>query len=151
MRYQKQPNRWSCFPTAVAIVLGIEVDEIFKQLGHNGSEVCWPELDEPFCRRSFHQQEMVNVCFENGCGMISVSQKLAIAPLGTDDLLYFENPMFGRYVKYYNGVFTGRTQRNQPHALASYGGDIIDPSTGMKTLDKLIIDQFHIIHKLDYR
>jgi len=147
--YQKQPNRWSCFPTAVAIVLGINVQEIFTYLGHDGSERCWKYLNEPFCRRSFHQQEMVNFCFIRGYAMITICEHLAIAPQGSQDHYIFNNPEYSRYVKYHNGVLTGRTSRNIPHAAALLGGHVIDPTTGKIMEENLIIDQFHIIHKLD--
>jgi hypothetical protein len=63
MEIQVQPNRWSCLPTAFAMVLDIPVSQIFDYLGHNGEAIVWPQLEEPRCRRSFHIQEMIDFCF----------------------------------------------------------------------------------------
>lgn len=57
---QTQPNRWSCLPTAFAMGIGIPVKQIFDYLGHDGSEIIWPEFPEPKKRKAFHIQEMID-------------------------------------------------------------------------------------------
>lgn len=59
---QENPNGWSCLPTAFACCLDVPVSEIFDWLGHDGSEILWPELPEPGCRYGFHIQEMQEYC-----------------------------------------------------------------------------------------
>ena len=63
MQLQKQPNKWSCLPTSFAIVLNCPVQEIFDYLGHDGSEIIWPENKDPFNRRAFHIQEMIDFAY----------------------------------------------------------------------------------------
>jgi hypothetical protein len=58
MNLLQQPNKWSCFPTAVAMVLGVEVETVIQAVGHDGSEIVWPSLEDPFRRRCFHPQEI---------------------------------------------------------------------------------------------
>lgn len=57
-----QPNRWSCLPTAIAMVLDISIDEVIRIVGHDGSRIQWHNQSEPSNRRSFHVQEMVKLC-----------------------------------------------------------------------------------------
>lgn len=61
MELIKQPNRWSCMPTSLAMVLGTDVDSIIKAIGHDGSMIVDPTLPEPQCRQGFHIDELVYV------------------------------------------------------------------------------------------
>src|SRR4051812_46325565 len=63
---QKTPNKWSCVPTAFAICLDIPVEKIIEEIGHDGSNIIFPHLTEPLCRRGFHLQELFKVCHNHG-------------------------------------------------------------------------------------
>lgn len=56
-----QQNSWSCSITALANLLDVPVAEIIRQIGHDGSEVLWPYMPEPQCRRGFHPRELLEV------------------------------------------------------------------------------------------
>jgi len=142
-----QPNGWSCLPTAFAIVLQVEVGLIFDFVQHTGSEVLWPDLESPYCRRSFHIQEMKNYCLHIGYSCTTVTPKLGLAPRGTPNAAIFANQMFDHCTRYYNGVFTGTIPGGLPHALAYRGNKTIDPSTGEPFQGEMIFDQFHIIQQ----
>jgi hypothetical protein len=58
MRLIKQPNGWSCFPTALAMIMDLEPSELFKVIGHDGSEIILAGVSDPHCRRGFHPQEL---------------------------------------------------------------------------------------------
>ena len=66
MKIQKQPNRWSCLPTSFAMILDVDVNELIRKIGHDGSEILWPNLEEPYCRRAFHIEEIAMVCYGLG-------------------------------------------------------------------------------------
>ncbi len=76
MKIQKQPNMWSCLPTAFAMVLDIPVNQVIQEIGHDGSEITWPELIEPFKRRSFHLQEMSKVCLSKNLNITVIESKI---------------------------------------------------------------------------
>ncbi len=57
MQLIRQPNRWTCLPTAVAMAAGVTLEYVLDQIGHDGSEIVFPDLREPLCRRSFHIEE----------------------------------------------------------------------------------------------
>lgn len=37
-------------------------ETLIKEIGHDGSQLMWPHLPEPFCRQSFHIQELILCC-----------------------------------------------------------------------------------------
>jgi hypothetical protein len=55
---QKQPNAWSCLPTAFAIVCNIPVEELIARIGHDGSR---KRYAEPKPQIGFHIQEIITV------------------------------------------------------------------------------------------
>src|SRR5260221_108718 len=72
MNLQKQPNRWSCLPTAFAMVLDISVKEVITEIGHDGSEIVYPNLEEPKCRRAFHIQELIDFAISIGVSVVPI-------------------------------------------------------------------------------
>lgn len=64
MYNQVQPNAWSCLPTAFATATSIQVQEIIELIGHDGSEILFPALSEPKCRRAFHPQEVTKALLQ---------------------------------------------------------------------------------------
>jgi hypothetical protein len=59
MQLLKQPNSWSCSVTAFAMALDVSIEKLICMVGHDGSEILWPELSDPLRRRGFHLQELM--------------------------------------------------------------------------------------------
>ena len=74
---QTQPQ---CLLYATAMALDVEIAEIVENLGHDGMEVQWPELDPPQCYRSFHIQEMIDFAFNIGIGLVRYEPCPMMAP-----------------------------------------------------------------------
>ena len=49
MRLLRKPERWMCLPASFAMVLDLPLGDIFREIGHDGSQVVWPDLLEPAC------------------------------------------------------------------------------------------------------
>lgn len=47
MKLQRTINRWTCLPASFGTVLGLTLGEVFRKLGHDGSEVVFPDLPDP--------------------------------------------------------------------------------------------------------
>jgi len=60
----KNPNSWSCLLASAAMVLDQPLERLVQDLGHDGSKIMWPELTEPYRRKSFHIQEIVLLCLK---------------------------------------------------------------------------------------
>ena len=59
-------NVWSCVPNAFSQATGINFDEIIRLIGHDGSEIMDASLPEPYGRRGFHVQEVIEALWTLG-------------------------------------------------------------------------------------
>jgi hypothetical protein len=66
MRLQKKNERWQCLPVAFAMVLGVDQNDIYEGLCHDGGEILWDDLQEPENRRGFHIQELIRYACSKG-------------------------------------------------------------------------------------
>jgi hypothetical protein len=88
-----QPNDWSCLPTAFAMVTHSLPRDIFEFINHDGSEIIWPELPEPYCRRSFAIDEMIDYCVSTMHYPVEVCQDTSYAPEGVHSFFQpYHNP-----------------------------------------------------------
>jgi len=122
MELQTQPNNWSCMVTAFAIALGVPVDYIIKILGHDGSEIIFPDLPEPECRRGFHIQEIIDFArIHREQAIVEIQPQYCFGnrydeKTWTPDIDFvkrFENAM-----RDYRGVIGLRLVSGRQHALA---------------------------------
>lgn len=145
----KQPNSWSCLPTAFAYVLGIPVTNVLELVGHDGSQIINPRLPEPRNRRSFHIQEMVDVChhYQHLACLIQAmpcfdEQDIMEAPKAVKRLQH--------YLNLYNGVIIGSTRKDHRHAVAWINGTVHDPNGTKYGLENrsLVVEEFYIVHRI---
>ena len=117
MRCVQQSNRWSCLPTAFAIATDHSVQEILRRIGHDGSEIVWPDLPDPQCRRSFHVQECI-LAIADWYYVMPLDQPAMMTPDGKR-ILEIKTRAMDFIVDGY-GVCTGTGTRNR-HAVAFQG------------------------------
>lgn len=154
-KIQTQPNRWSCLPTAFGILTGVNVKFIIKWLGHDGSEIVRPELEDPFNRRSFHIQEMADWALDRGLALtgfepnpVSVAKEkpyFVQFPIGNQNRMML-------LLKRFNGVLTGQSiATGSPHAVAwnSAKGKIYNPNGEIQDLDAFAISTFWTLHRIE--
>lgn len=130
---QWQNNRWSCLPTAWSYVIGWPVWSIIKAIGHNGSQICWPNLPEPNCRRGFHPQELIYLGDRFGF-VTTTFEPIAMleSPGGHESVEIDFTTKFEKLLDESNGVLTGEIN-GQRHAIAWLNGKVLDPSEGRIT------------------
>ncbi len=149
LKVQRQPNEWSCLPTAFAIVLNIPVEEIIKDIGHGGSDIVFPDLEEPYCRRSFHIQELIDICLRRNIGVTAIEHE----PVSEAKGLLYKPPMYSRRMDYYLinhiGVLTGLSASGNSHAVAWSGEKIFDPNGSTYNIMSFSIDTFFLITKFN--
>lgn len=142
------PNAWSCLPTAFAMALGVDLNYILKDIGHDGSEITHAGLPEPLNRRGFHMQELIKVATQRdhavtpielapmgvpavNSGGRALDMNLASTPkmFDTGHWDWFKDNLF-----WYDGVIECRKACGTGHAVASHGrrdhAAIHDPATG---------------------
>lgn len=133
MKIQSQPNSWSCVPTAFAMVAGVSVDEVFKDLGDDGSEIVHPSLIEPLCRRSFSWTQMVWWMYTRGWAAFPFIIESIQSPMCHDEfqcVYRLPAPLVMLTQSKFSGVFLGTSVKGNLHAVAwdhEYGL-VYDPS-----------------------
>lgn len=108
------------------MVLQQPVEKVIKALGHDGSEILWPEYGDPYCRRGFHPQELIRYAYNLGKQVISFeAQPVSIGTYDIDKP--FEVPIGGwnEILKMEIGVLVG-TMCNKQHAVVWDGERIVD-------------------------
>ena len=126
MLLQKQPTRWSCLPTAFAMAMNKPVVEIFKAIGHDGSEILFPALEEPQNRRAFHIAECIRAAYMAGYAVTQFEVHPILSPDGIHTVDFEIIPPF-KMTSF--GVATGRPLgKFLRHAVAFEGTTAYDPN-----------------------
>jgi hypothetical protein len=134
MQLQKKPNQWSCSIAAFAMACDVPIHDFMSMVGHDGSEVVFPELPEPMCRRGFHVQELIQVAlaFNKTVTPFELIPAIQSTPYPgcTPRIITIESDsrrvMFNLLVNTFRGVLTGRGIRCH-HAVAFDNGQVFDP------------------------
>ena len=136
--HQLKPNQWSCSITALAMTLNVPVADLVSQLGHDGSEIVFPSLAEPMCRRGFHSQELIHLAWQHGFTVTAFSLFPAVAPsFGNEPKVTVifdgsEDNNWARFTDILNateGILEGDSGKCQ-HAVHYRHGEIFDPDGG---------------------
>lgn len=149
LTFLRSPNKWSCTAAAFAMVLNMPFTAITSLVGHDGSEVLYPELPEPLCRRGFHIQELTRICFQNGFAVIPIQKEPAGSPDG-QRIHKIENlEFFNKCLRHYTGVMIGQGRQHQ-HAVAYSEGLIFDPSYKITPYPSPVFEPhtFYVVSKL---
>lgn len=134
MRLLKKPNPWGCSITSFAMALDVSVETLQSYIGHDGSEIVFPELPEPMCRRGFHQQELIFAALNLGWTvtpfeLVPAIQSTPVAGF-TPKVITLDSEdrrlMFAIMVRAFRGVLTGLGSRCH-HAVAFDRGAVYDP------------------------
>lgn len=150
MELQKQPNDWSCLPTAFAMTLDMPVEQIIEELGHDGSEVIFPNLEDPYSRRSFHPQELLDICILRDYGVIPVEREPSCEVQGHVYKLSLSKRRLDYYlVNYTNCILIGTSQSGKPHAVAWNGERVFDPNGKIYGITNFCINMLLLIVKIN--
>ncbi len=152
MTLQLQPNRWSCLATAFAMALDINVEDLIKDLGHDGSQILFPELDENG-RAGHHIQEIMDYCLANSVRVVTIDAMPLSKYPGFEGRQYCSDEhLQGRmahYLENYYGVLAGSTKEGYNHAVAWNGEKIYNPAGIIEAdFEHLDIMHFFIVGKL---
>lgn len=131
MELMPQPNRWSCLPTAFCMVSGIRYEYLMDLIGHDGSEIIFPDLDEPVRRRSFHIEEIQYAALSCGFFLVPYVPLIHYA-LDKQEIKEFEFfKQFALVLEVTDGIMLGEPiHKTTGHAVAwsSSQGLIYDPN-----------------------
>ena len=135
MRLITKPNQWSCILAAFAMAMDVSVEELVSVIEHDGSEIVFPGLSEPMCRRGFHVQELIHAALWYDLSvtpyeLVPAIQSTPLPDIRTPNWFAINDPRrkrnFEIIVERHQGVITGRGFRCN-HAVAFEKGQIFDP------------------------
>lgn len=112
LKFQRQPNRWSCAAAAAAMVMNRTVEEVIAKIGHDGSHIWFPDLPEPLCRAGFTLEEIIDAALSFGWFMTPITARPVCTPDGINERevfteKYVKNRM-DKYLSSYSGVLFGQ-------------------------------------------
>jgi hypothetical protein len=147
---QRSPNGWSCLPTSFAMVLDLPVGRIIELLGHDGSEIVWPGEAEPYCRRSFHIQELVYLSWVLGYTVtefeaLPLSKGQPDAEPAALQMPVSAEVRMSSVMRGQLGVLAGRARSGMRHAVAWDGFDCYDPNGTTYGIDQFTLQAFWAI------
>ena len=125
-----QPNRASCFLTAVCMCIKVDVHYAMAELGHDGTEKLFPQFDVPKCYRGYHECEMSYLCHLHGYTFTRFDREIYMG-FNESTATKIKTPYcFDLLIKTNKGVLTcERTLNNDHgHVVAWDGFRIYDPN-----------------------
>lgn len=123
---------WTCMADAFSRALGVKPEDIYQFLGHDGGEIVAPSLPDPFSRRGFHVQEMIDFCASCGRAVMEFQRWPALAYPQAGDLIkeiLTKDQAERRWqsiLSRYNGVIEGVRENHKKHAVAYSCNTIYD-------------------------
>lgn len=151
--FVKSPNRWSCLPAAFAMALEEPLEKIFDKLGHDGSDVIDESLEEPYKRRCFHIQEMVD--FAASVGYLTTEIQLCpILAIGQKNYAIWKPEAcatrFKNYITNFMGVLVGKPiEGRHPHAVYWDRSMVHDPNGSIYDLNRFEARLMFVLNALD--
>lgn len=108
------------------MAMGFSVQALIDEIGHDGSEILWPDLPEPHCRRGFIPHEFIHIGMKLDM-LIVTFQK---SPRVGHDMEHSYVAM--SHIKLYDYIVTGkRYVLHRPHhTVACDGRHIFCPTRG---------------------
>lgn len=122
-----------CVLASFAMALDTTMEDLEKQVGHNGLEVILTDLKRPYCYRSFHPQEFVDICLHTGYAltMIELHPAMRHGDSVVDHSDYIGKDRFFKALLLGDGVIFGHVEKY---------GDVIGHAVAWNASEKRIYD-----------
>lgn len=124
-------HRWSCSTASLAMVLDEPEENLFSEIGHNGSKILDPLMVEPLGREGFHIQELIDYCLVSGFSATSY-QVVPCSQIGEVEHPIHSNKRTDRFIEFVQnaeGIIQCMTTSGKFHAVAFSEGTIVDPDS----------------------
>lgn len=147
MQLLVQPNKWSCLPTSLAMVIDEPFDKVIDTIGHDGSGILYPEYGvDPLQRRAFHILEITYAAWQLDWSLVGF-ENIYFEPLGKDvgGKEYTIDEIIEPLLKSHNAILIGELRGNS-HAVAwnAARGVVHDPTSGTR-YERNLFD-IHSVH-----
>ena len=145
MRLIKSPNRWSCLLASAAMLLDTELKDLVDEIGHDGSEIIWPDSKEPFCRRAFHIAEIIELFDKRGFCLTPIEcLPRSVPTIDAEPFLVAFEANYQRIIRHMlaPGILVGYGPNGNPHAAAWNTIRVYDPMGDIYVRDDFTIRTF---------
>jgi aryl-alcohol dehydrogenase-like predicted oxidoreductase len=145
------------------MLLNLSVERVIQLIGHDGSEIWYPNEPEPHRRRGFTTQEFMDVAFHEGYAMMEILQPEAWDGENLNTRRFIDSFPFARnfeerilfYMTFAQGLVTGHYSANSYHMAAwdNTTRQIFDPShRGVYSFDtnaeSIVVESFLPIFRI---
>lgn len=131
MKTLRQPNKWSCTVAGLAMLLDISIEQVIQEIGHDGSEIWWP--DDPRPQRAFAMQELIDIAIQHGVALVPIHGCPAVADSKDERPIHLFQDYEDRLMNHMTGnpgLITGYYAPNKFHLVAWDGTHVHDPMDG---------------------
>jgi hypothetical protein len=113
---------------SLSIALNKPLNKIIKVIGHDGSDIIWPDNPEPTNRRGFHPQELMDACLKFNRAPVWIERRpCSVGRVGSEPFnIYDSDDRWLELVAQGSGVLFGSVLAGR-HAWAKLGPWIKDP------------------------
>lgn len=132
MKLITSPNSWSCAAASLAMVLGIDFNDVIKSVGHDGSEIINPDLRKPGCYKGFHMQELIEIALAHHYAVTPIELQPVQTATGNDEydvkIEMYKSPdrRLLHHMNRNTGILMGKLNTYW-HAVAWDGAMVYDP------------------------
>lgn len=112
------------------MLLDHSIQEVIQGIGHDGSEIIWPEKRDPLRRRGFHIQEVYHYALCSGYALIPYDLAPSCAPdfSGKPYILRGQGEIVADLMSRHEGLCIGIAQSGMHHCVAWDREMIFDPN-----------------------
>ena len=132
MRSIRQPNDFTCHPSAFAMALGITLDRMLELIGHDGSRVMKASMPFPRKLEAFHTDQIMYVALQLGFACLCFLRRPGMeSDEGYVDISgnYWGYDEFLEWLKDKHGVLGVKSKKFEScwHSVAWDGKIVYDP------------------------
>lgn len=92
---------WHNMAACYATVCNATLEDVFAHCGHDGSQIAWPQLQDPFRRVSFHTQELFDFARSRNYFITPITAQFYLEREGSPFIVSFnEDKMEERFHAY---------------------------------------------------
>lgn len=155
MNMIRQPNIWSCTIASLAMVLDTTCEQMISEIGHDGSEVWFPNDVRP--NRGFSLQELIDVGISHGVALVPIDG----CPVMGDSKGENIREILPQYEARLNvhmvgnpGLIVGYYAPDKCHMVAWDGCLVRDPMDGRiysfddTGISKIMVDTFYRVFRI---
>lgn len=142
---------YNCIIASLAMVWGIEFDEVVKLIGHDGQKKVFLKSDRPYV--GIHSQEVLDAAIKHGYAMNIIQYYPVQGPQdGKGSQIVWSNDdcyiRFRDYLINKYSVLIGLNKEGRTHAVAFDGVQVYDPDVGLYSISDFEINEAWQFHRI---